>query len=1135
MKLVLLGKKMPIMLLIALTFGILFSVKAAEQRIPLRDLLGSLEQKFNIRFNYSADLIGPAMIESPDVSKLKRSDIASFLEKIVAGKLIVEQIDDMLYVVKPANHVKNATRKQTVESRSNSSKVQDEITGTVKDAADGSSLPGVTVMIKGTTRSTVTDAAGNYVLTGAGNDAVLVFSYMGYQPIEEVVNGRVHIEVQLRPGESQLEEVVVTALGIKREEKSLGYAVQKVSGEQLQTVKGVDVGTSLSGKVSGLVIKNSTEFNAKPTIELRGESPLIVIDGVPYGNMTLRDIPTDDIADMSILKGATASALYGSRGGSGAIIITTKRGQTEGFSIDVNSNTMTQMGFLALPEVQTSYGHGINGAIADDYVWGPKLDIGQTAVQWNPLTKQNEEMPLVSSGKDNLKNFLERGIITNNNISITQTGENGFFRTSLNHILNKGQYPNTKLNIINFTNSGEMKLGDKFTIGAQTGYTRQNSPQVWGTGYGNQGYLYQILMWTGPDYDIRQYRDYWVTPNQQQNWLYDAWYDNPYLIAYEKLNGITQNKLYASFNANYQVNKNLNVLFRTGYDFYSNVETIRNPNGVNSTRSEFYVGRYYSREDPSLALTPGINVPFNSLGTYAINKDWGFSTNNDLIVTYNQNWGKFGLNALGGGTIYYYNDRGLDAATQNGLSVPGWYSLAASVDKALVAETEYRRQINSVFGKVGLSWDDAVFVDVTARNDWSSTQAKSARSYFYPSIAASFILSQYLKLPEAIDMIKLRGSWAVDKSPLDVYANNRTYSVSPGVWDNYNTADYPGNLLGNNLLANAHRTYEFGANIALLQRRIGLDITYFNKYYYNQQKAVTISSAAGFSSTLVNTAETYERRGLEITLTGSPIKHQNFEWNTTINWSNNHRYYVNLDPVYSADDLWTKKGGRLDVYTKNRWERDPEGNIIHVNGIPKTSNYEQKMGYGDPNFTFGFVNNFRYKNFMLGITIDGRIGGLMYNYIWDKMFDTGANPETDNQYRYDAVVNGLSNYVGEGVKVISGEATYDKYGQITSDTRVYAPNDVQVNYQDYAQSLNDSDGEHGVQKQSFVKVREIAISYNFPAKLLSKTRIKNASVSLTGQNVLLFTKFKFSDPDVFTENLNSPSQRMLGLNIRLGF
>ncbi|SEN15956.1 TonB-linked outer membrane protein, SusC/RagA family [bacterium A37T11] len=994
-----------------------------------------------------------------------------------------------------------------------------DISGNVTDSSKVP-LVGASIHVKGVSKGTLTDASGKYAVSGVMADATLVISYLGFETLEVPINGRKSINIQLKADDSKLEEVVVTALGIKREEKSLGYAVQKVSGAELQTVKGVDAGTSLSGRVSGLVVQNSTEFNAKPTLELRGETPLIVIDGVPYGNMTLRDIPTDAIADITVLKGATASALYGSRGGSGAIIISTKKGLAKGFSVEVNSNTMTQMGFLAIPKVQTSYAHGINGEIADDYVWGPKLDIGQTAEQWNPVSKQYEEMPLVSSGKDNLKNFLETGIITNNSVAITQTGENGFFRTSLNHIYNKGQYPNTKLNIINFNNSGQMKLGNKVTIDAQTGYTRQTAPQTWGTGYGNQGYLYQILMWTGPDYDIRQYKDYWITPDQKQNWLYDSWYDNPYLIANEKLNGINQNKLYASFSTSYQITKELNLLFRTGYDFYSNMTTMQNPIGINSNRSDFYVGPTY--------------VAFNSLGTYGINKDWGFSTNNDLILTYNKTFGKFALNALGGGTIYYYNDRSMDAATQNGLSVPGWYSLGASQDKAIVAESEYRRQINSVYAKASLSWDDAIYVDVTGRNDWSTTQGKSERSYFYPSVATSFILSNYLTLPKVFDMVKLRGSWAVDKSPLDVYANSRTYSVTPGAWDTYNTASYPGGLLGNNLLANSHRTYEFGGTIDMFQRRISLDVTYFNKYYYNQQRTATISSASGFSSTLINIGETNERRGWELVLSGTPIRHANFEWKTVINWSNNHQYYVDLDPTYSADDLWTKKGARLDAYKINNWDRDPDGNLIHVNGIPKGSDFQSQIGYSDPDYMFGFINNFRMGNFNLGISIDGRIGGLMYNYIWDKMFDTGANPETDNQYRYDAVVNGLSNYVGQGVKLVSGEATYDKYGHITNDTRIFAPNDVPVYYQDYMQELSGG-GDHGIQNQSFVKLREISIGYSVPAKYLSGTVFKNASISLTGQNVLLFTKFKFSDPDIFTENLNSPSQRMLGINIKMGF
>lgn len=263
------------------------------------------------------------------------------------------------------------------------------------------------------------------------------------------------------------------------------------------------------------------------------------------------------------------------------------------------------------------------------------------------------------------------------------------------------------------------------------------------------------------------------------------------------------------------------------------------------------------------------------------------------------------------------------------------------------------------------------------------------------------------------------------------------------------------------------------------------------------------------------------------------MKKKDFQWLSTINWSNQHRYYVDLDPVYSAQSPWVKKKERLDTYTDYYWLRDPDGNVIHNSGYPVKSDYKKKYGYSDPDFSFGFINTFSYKNFTASLNIDGRIGGLMYNYIYDKMWDSGTNPESDNQYRYDEVVNGLTNYVGQGVKVTSGSVTYDNFGNITSDTRKYAVNDTEVSYQNYAQNFRG--GDYGVQKKTFVKVREISVGYRFPVTMLAKSGIKNASVSLTAQNLFLFTAFKFSDPDVDDENLNSPSQRMLGINFRVGF
>lgn len=1100
----------------------------AQKAVPVIDALKAINREYKTDFVYD-----------PQVVKQKTTtyNVSSF-----AGKKLEDVLKGILYpnglvflYVKP-NYYTIVEKDRVGEYLPPEKKLNEEthtpvpvvqkvkVSGVVTDGTQA--IPNAIVSEKGTGNGLMTNPDGTYSITVAGPDAILVFSLMGYATHEEIVGERTTIDVKLDGSSKELGEVVVTALGVKRDEKALGYAVQSVKGTSMQTVKGVDLGTSLTGQVSGLIVKNSTEFNGMPKLEMRGETPLLVIDGVPYGNMTMRDIPTDDIESINMLKGPTAAALYGSRGAAGAVMITTKRSKEDRLTVDVNSNTMFNLGYLALPKVQSSYGHGLDGQIATDYVWGPKLDIGQSAIQWNPVTKQEENMPLVSSGKNNLENFMQTGMITNNSISVTKGGQNGFFRAGLNHIYNKGQFPNQKLNIINYTMSGELKAGEKFTLESHMGYTRTTAPQLWGSAYDQQGYIYQILMWTGPEYDIRQYKDYWVKPNQQQNWLYDAWYDNPYLIAYEKLRSTEQNKLNASVIMNYNFTKDLKLMFRNGYDYYKNEDVVRNPAGINSTRG--------------MTIGNTFGFDFSGKGLYGQNQSWGNSINSDLLLTYNKQAGKWNFDALGGASIFYYKQREQGAKTRNGLAVPGWYSLAnavpsttAGVDGIVNNYGTWARQTNSVYAKATLSWNSAVFLDITGRNDWSSTQAADQRSYFYPSVATSVLMSEFIKMPRWMDLWKLRGSWTMTKTPLDVYANNLTYSINNS-WGAI-SATTPDNLAGSNLLPTTTRTWEFGTAAYLFNKRLHVDVAYFTKLYYNNQIKQTVAPSSGYATSLINTGETYARRGVEVTLDGTVMKRGKFMWNSMVNFSTQNRYFVDIDPVYSARNLWTKAGGRMDVlaYTQKAL-RDPQGNVIHQAGMPLLSSYTQQYGYTDPNFVFGFINNFTYGNWNLGISIDGRIGGMMYDYIYAKMFDTGSNPETDNTYRYDEVVNGLKNYVGKGVKVVSGEVTYDNYGRITSDTRQYAPNDVPVSYQAYTRKWGNS-YENGVMSKSFVKVREISLAYRVPQQWFGKSGIRSASIALTGQNLFLFTKFKYSDPDVDTENMNAPAQRMVGLNVKVGF
>ncbi|MEN8117114.1 MAG: SusC/RagA family TonB-linked outer membrane protein [Bacteroidota bacterium] len=1102
MKLTLLGLLIGLMQVSASVYSQATKFSFNLEQKQVAEVLREIEDNSNFRFFYQREQVDVEKVITINAEENSVEEILSaiFKDEGVGFKVL----DNNLILIAPEK-MDFSEIQEMAQQKSVSGKVTDE---------RGLPLPGVAIVVKGTSNGTVTSVDGEYEISVDSDESVLVFSFVGMKTKEVVVGNQAVIDITMDEAVTAVDEIIVTALGLKRQEKALGYSVQKVDGEELQQTKGTYIATSITGKISGLWVKNSTEFNEAPSISLRGETPLLVIDGVPYSNMALTDIAADNIQSIDVLKGGTASALYGYRGGSGAIIVTTKNGkESKGLTVQINSNNMVASGFLALPEVQSSYAHGINGAIATDYVWGPKLDIGETALQWDPVSKSMKEMPLISSGKDNFRNFLETGIISNNNISVAQSGENGSFRISLNHIYNKGQYPNLEMNTSNFTVGGEMKLGEKFHLESSMGYNREMTPQTTGRGYGDQGYIYQILMWTGPDYDLLQYRDYWITENEQQNWHYSAWYDNPYLIAYEKLKGQLRNKMNANVTATYSVFPGAKIILRNGFDMYSNEYTVRNPINVNSGRGGF-----------------------NKKGVYKNQVTSGWSINSDLIFTYNKTISKdFRVDALAGGNIYRYTDKNLETSTQNGLVIPGFYSLKNSRDPVYASSSVFRRQVNSVFGKLTLSYKNAIYIDATARNDWSSTQSKDTRSFFYPSVGTSVILSEFFNQPSWLDMWKIRSSWTLAKSPLGIYENNQAYATGQANWNGLLYADYPNELFGGNVFAEATRTVEVGTSAYFL-KRFKFDFAYYNKLYYNQQRSATISSASGFTSTLINTEEEHVRRGMEFTVEANLIKKRDFSYSISANWSKSHRYYHKLDPVYSSDNLWTKEDGRVDTYVDRYWLTDSEGNIVHKsNGEPWKSDYRKVWGNSDPDFIWGLGNKITWKRFNLNFNFDGRVGGIMYNRTAYKMWDTGSHPDSDNEWRYDEVVNNQTNYIGEGVKVVSGEVVYDNYGLVVSDNRVFATNDKEISYQSYARDF--AEGRLGNVSGTFFKLRDASLGYNLPIGVAEKIGAKNMYISLTGQNLLLWTKeFRYADPDSGNDSdLSSPSVRYLGMNVNLTF
>lgn len=1011
---------------------------------------------------------------------------------------------------------------------------QKKISGKISDIT-GFPLVGAGILIKGTTTGTTTDINGIFNIVVPEN-AVILISYLGYKSIEFKSSDRKNYDFRLEEDYQLLNATVVTALGIKREEKALGYSVQSVSGSNLQTVKTIDVGTSLTGKVAGLLVKNSTEFTAEPDIQIRGEKPLVVVDGVPYANVTLRDIPSDDIESISVLKGATASALYGYRGASGAIMVTTKGGSNKkGVSVTVNSGTMFTAGFLAIPEMQSTFGRIVNTGTntydrAANGSWGVPMD-GREVIQWDPITKALKLMPYLPRGKDNFQNFLEQGYVSNQNINIIQQGEFGSFRSSATWVKNKGQYPNSMFDKYTFSIGGDIKL-EKFTLSSNIAFNKQYSPNIGFNGYTGYDPMYSLLVWGAADFDVRDYKDYWLVPNESQNTSFTAGNNNPYFDRYERIHSVNKDIFNGTLALNYEINPWIKATLRSGFDTYSNMQEVRISKGSLQGGGN------------STVIQGGTEIWGESAkGSYNIGLGRGYSFNNDFILSGNKKVNDFTLDGFVGASLYYRQNEGIEARTQAGLTLPGFYSLKSSVNPVAVSSVVTREQVNSIFGRLSVSWKNILFAEGTMRNDWSSTLPQSTRSYLYPSIAGSFIASELLPKMEWLSLWKIRGSWTVSKTPAAVYGINSVYSITNSAWGTLSSASYPTSIRGTDVLPESASTFEIGTVLNIYKNRAAIDVTYYSKRMYDFLKSTSISPASGFSSNYINIDEEITRRGLEITAFVTPVETTNIKWDISFNWSKYARYYTRLDETFSADKPWVKVGKRADHYILRDYLKDNQGNIIYSNGLPQYYGYDSLFGYSDPDWIWGFSSNLKYKNWQFNIAMDGRVGGLAQTTTEMYMWRAGSHPDSVVPERMaDAINPGTKNYVGTGVKVVSGTATYDTYGNITSDNRVYAPNDIAVTYKSFLEAYHKGTAWGGAPSTvdaystTFLKIREMSVTYTVPQKFCNLLKANSISVSAVGQNVFLWAKqFKYSDPDGGSENFADPSLRYIGVNLKLVF
>jgi len=1096
--------------------------------VPLNDVLNEIEKKSDYTFLVNQEVV--------DVTRkvdavFTNTSIKDILDQLFKGEKVKYVVSDRQIIITPSD----------IKTKGGDFQPK-KVTGKVTDAKTGESLVGVTIQIKGTTSGTTSDIDGNYTIEVQSPDMILVFSYLGYEAKEFPAKDAAILNVILSEVATQLESVVVTALGIKREEKALGYAVQKVDGKGLQTVRPIDVGTSLTGKVAGLSVLNSTEFAAAPEMYIRGEKPLLVIDGVPYGNMTLRDLPSDDIESISVLKGATASALYGYRGASGAIMVTTKKGSaSKGISVTINSSTMFAAGYLAIPESQSTYGRAVSSKTVNgvttltavsngDGAWGPPLE-GQEVIQWDPITKTMVPMPYLPRGKDNFQNFLEPGYALNNNINIVQQGESGSFRASATWVKNKGQYPNSMFDKFTYSIGGDMKV-KKFILSSSISYNKQSSPNIGFGGYTGYDPMYSMLIWSSPDWDMLDFKDYWVVPNESQNTSYTDTNNNPWFDRNERIHSLNKDIFNGSLSMSYDLLPWLKASIRSGFDTYSNRQVIR-----------ISKGSLISAGTATVIDNGGQVWGESKLGSYNLGLGRGYSFNNDFLLSGDKTFDKFTLDAFVGGTIYSRQDEGTDSRTQGGLSIPGFYSLKASVNPAYVVSSLYRQQVNSLYGRLALSWNRLVYVEGTVRNDWSSTLSESTRSYLYPSVSGSFIASELLPEMNWLSLWKLRGSWTSSKKPAGIYDINQVYTITNNAWGNLSSASLPGTIYGGVVYPESASTWEVGTAVNLYNNRVSFDISYYNKRMYDFLREADITPATGYYSNFINIDEEVTRKGVEVSVNGSPIKSNDWQWDISVNWSKYARYYTKLDEQFSEDLPWVKVGERYDAYTLYDFQRDPEGNLINQNGLPLYSAYASKFGNSDPDWIWGINNTVRYKNWNFNISIDGRVGGLAQTTTEMYMWRAGSHPNTVTPERYlDATVKNSKNYTGPGVKVISGAATYDTYGNITSDTRVYAPNDVAVTYEAYINDVHAGTAWGGspspleAYSTTFFKIREISLTYDLPKQLCAKIKSQGVSVSGVGQNMFLWAKqFKYSDPDGGYENFSDPSIRYVGFNLKFIF
>jgi TonB-linked SusC/RagA family outer membrane protein len=1044
---------------------------------------------------------------------------------------------------------------------------------------DGNPVQGATIQEKGTSNATTTDAAGNYALKLNNPDAaVLVITFIGYAPQEIIAGKDPRVNVILNPSNRQLEEVIVTALGIKKDAKKVGYAVQTIKGDELTQAREPDAFTSLEGKVAGLTIAASPEFFGRPQIVNRGtKDMLIVVDGVPVNSDTW-NINADDIDNVSVLKGPNAAALYGFRGQNGAIVITTKKGtrDAKGWQINVNTSDMVEKGFLVFPKDQNEYGRGTKfqysfGEGLDDHTqrlptWGPRMD-GQPVLQYNSpydvTTGVRTATPYVSIGSNNYKNFLAAGGISASNISLASSGTNSDIRISYSHIFQKGTDPNTKINMDVLNINTDYDISSKLKFEANINLDAQYTPNLPDVNYGPNSYVYMFNVYGNAAYDVRDLKNYYQAPLgipglKQYSENYGR-SNNPYFMAYQWLRNHYKTDIYGYVKLDWNITKDLNAFARTQFTGWNQERDERVPAGtiLNQYLPWYYWGWYGDyREDRRSLLENNTDFLINYRKDIAT--DWHLNLNlggSERSFRYSSFWG-----------------------TTVDLAVPGVYSLSNSQTPSLAFNWSSNMQVYSGYYTADIGYKNYFNVSTTGREDHLSTLPSGDNTFFYPSVAVSTSLTDYLHLPTAISYFKLRASYAAVKGggtsaqAPSAYALANGYLQGSGIntesllgygsenftsydgpnynnqnqytlttyYNNLPAVQYSSTLANPNLKPYDVTSYEAGVDYRMFHNRVGLDATYFITENGPQEFALSVPSSTTFAAKNVNGITT-EKKGWELTLNASPIKTRNVSWDMTVNWATYVERYKSFYPGVTelagsnGNHLFTV-GERVDDFYSTGFVTDGEGHIVYSGGGPLSSpggiTNGTYLGHLNPDFVAGINNRIAYKSFSISFQFDGRFGGKIYDDVWYHSDNGGTAIETDQgafktarASEWTSTSDGVNAivpaYVAPGVMITNGTPTYAN-GQITNLKSItFATNNVPTTVQNYfSSSLGSNFDQYYTISRTFVKLREVQLAYAFPKRALGKSGFKSATVSLVGRNLLYFAKRKDFDIDQYGSGTN---------------